>query len=74
MKTEDEDSHEMRTEDERVVEKERKKEKTAKKEKKKKKDVGPMHFTASSEPRAVEIIGDLDPVIFQEVRLISSPC
>jgi len=68
VKTEDEDSHEMRTEDERVVEKERKKEKTAKKEKKKKKDVGPMHFTASSEPRAVEIIGDLDPVIFQECK------
>ena len=71
VKTEDEDSHGVRTEDERVVEKERKKEKSAKKEKKKKKDVGPMHFTASSEPRAVEIIGDLDPVIFQEVRLIS---
>ena len=70
VKTEDEDSHEMRTEDERIVEKERKKEKSAaKKEKKKKKDVGPMHFTASSEPRAVEMIGDLDPVIFQEVNL-----
>lgn len=70
VKTEDEDSHmEARTEDERlsVDVKERKKD-VAKKEKKvKKKDAGPMHFTANSVPRAVEIIGDLDPAIFNEV-------
>lgn len=72
VKTEDEDSHmEARTEDERlsVDVKERKKENAAKKDKKvKKKDAGPMHFTANSVPRAVEIIGDLDPAIFNEVR------
>lgn len=71
VKTEDEDSHmEARTEDERVSVdvKERKKESAAKKDKKvKKKDAGPMHFTANSVPRAVEIIGDLDPAIFNEV-------
>lgn len=71
VKTEDEDSHiEARTEDERapVEVKERKKEASVKKEKKaKKKDAGPMHFTANSVPRAVEIIGDLDPAIFNEV-------
>ena len=74
VKTEDEDSHmEARTEDERVPldAKERKKEPNVKKEKKaKKKDAGPMHFTANSVPRAVEIIGDLDPAVFNEVRFL----
>ena len=41
-----------------------------KKEKRKKKDSRPMHFTANSEPRAVDIIGDLDPAIFNEVCYI----
>ena len=71
VKTEDEDSHmEARTEDERlsVDVKERKKDVPVKKDKKaKKKDAGPMHFTANSVPRAVEIIGELDPAIFNEV-------
>lgn len=41
--------------------------KSKKKEKKKKKNEGPMHFTANSEPRALDVIGDLEPVIFNEV-------
>ena len=69
VKTEDEDSHDVRTEDEKLVDKERKKEKSDSK-KKKKKDTGPMHFTANSEPRAVDIIGDLDPAIFNEVGYV----
>ncbi|CAG2068565.1 unnamed protein product, partial [Timema podura] len=51
-------------------EKEKKKPKREKKEpkKKSKKQMGPMHFTANSEPRALEIIGDLDPSIFNECK------
>ncbi|XP_069683280.1 chromodomain-helicase-DNA-binding protein 1 isoform X2 [Periplaneta americana] len=49
--------------------KEKKKSKKEKKEsKKKKKPTGPMHFTANSEPRALEIIGDLEPSIFNECK------
>lgn len=49
--------------------KEKKKLKKEKKEsRKKKKPTGPMHFTANSEPRALEIIGDLEPSIFNEVQ------
>lgn len=48
--------------------KEKKKLKKEKKEsRKKKKPTGPMHFTANSEPRALEIIGDLEPSVFNEV-------
>lgn len=32
-----------------------------------KKPVGPMHFTANNEPRALEVLGDLDPSVFEEV-------
>ena len=72
VKTEDEDSHlDSRTEDERLAAAHLvDARKLAKKEKRaKKKDGGPMHFTANSVPRAVEIIGDLDPAIFNEVFL-----
>ncbi|XP_021925185.1 chromodomain-helicase-DNA-binding protein 1 isoform X3 [Zootermopsis nevadensis] len=49
--------------------KEKKKLKKEKKEsRKKKKPTGPMHFTANSEPRALEIIGDLEPSIFNECK------
>lgn len=71
VKTEDEDSHvDGRTDEERLND--AKDRKAARKEKKanRKKDVGPMHFTANSVPRAVEIIGDLDPATFNEVRLV----
>lgn len=29
-----------------------------------------MHFTANNEPRALDVLGDLDPSIFNEVILI----
>lgn len=34
----------------------------------KKKPVGPMHFTANNEPRALEVLGDLDPSVFEECK------
>lgn len=56
---------------------EKKKDKKAKKEKKDNKKVkknkqsaGPMHFTANNEPRAVDVIGELDPPVFDEVNII----
>lgn len=56
---------------------EKKKDKKAKKEKKdnkkakkNKQAAGPMHFTANNEPRAVDVIGELDPPIFDEVNII----
>ncbi|XP_066591256.1 chromodomain-helicase-DNA-binding protein 1 isoform X2 [Prorops nasuta] len=54
---------------------EKKKEKRVKKEKKESKKVkknkqaaGPMHFTANNEPRALDVLGDLDPSIFNECK------
>ncbi|XP_063395303.1 chromodomain-helicase-DNA-binding protein 1 isoform X1 [Cydia fagiglandana] len=29
---------------------------------------GPMHFTANHEPRALEVLGDLDPAVFEECK------
>lgn len=64
---------------------EKKKEKKPKKEKKevdgkekkekepkpkKKKLQGPMHFTANNKPRAVDVLGDLDPSVFDEVSIL----
>ncbi|XP_066991707.2 chromodomain-helicase-DNA-binding protein 1 isoform X2 [Anabrus simplex] len=50
--------------------KKKKKQREEKKDtkKKKKQTTGPMHFTANSEPRALEIIGDLDPAVFNECK------
>lgn len=45
----------------------KKEKKKAKKEKKKRPEAGPMHFTANNEPRALDVLGDLDPSIFNEV-------
>lgn len=28
-----------------------------------------MHFTANNEPRALDVLGDLDPSIFNEVNI-----
>ncbi|XP_055385541.1 chromodomain-helicase-DNA-binding protein 1 [Condylostylus longicornis] len=36
--------------------------------KQKKKENKPMHFTANNEPRALEVLGDLDPSIFNECK------
>ncbi|KAL1463282.1 hypothetical protein WDU94_015047 [Cyamophila willieti] len=45
-----------------------KKKQKAKETRKKKKQEGPMHFTANSEPRALNILGDLDPSVFNECK------
>lgn len=74
-KKEEEVSVKKETKDEpEVVTEEKKKEKSAKKEKKEskkskkaKQPAGPMHFTANNEPRALDVLGDLDPSIFNEV-------
>ncbi|CAD1468457.1 unnamed protein product, partial [Heterotrigona itama] len=65
---------EIKEEIEEIVE-EKKKEKKTKKEKKENKKVkkakqaaGPMHFTANNEPRALDVLGDLDPSIFNECK------
>jgi chromodomain-helicase-DNA-binding protein 1 len=50
------------------VEKKKKKDKEAKKSKKKQEANKPMHFTANNEPRALDILGDLDPNIFNECK------
>ncbi|XP_060536902.1 chromodomain-helicase-DNA-binding protein 1 [Cylas formicarius] len=43
--------------------------KEKKKDKKKdKKSAGPMHFTANNEPRALGVLGDLEPAIFDECK------
>lgn len=44
-----------------------KKNKDSKKNKKKTSD-GPMHFTANNEPRALDVLGDLDPTVFNECK------
>lgn len=46
----------------------RKEKKEKKKVKKEKKTAGPMHFTANNEPKAINVIGDLDPAIFNECK------
>lgn len=50
------------------VEKKKKKDKDSKKSKKKQESNKPMHFTANSEPRALDVLGDLDPNIFNECK------
>ncbi|XP_070171806.1 chromodomain-helicase-DNA-binding protein 1 isoform X3 [Polyergus mexicanus] len=46
----------------------KKEKKENKKAKKNKQAAGPMHFTANNEPRAVDVIGELDPPIFDECK------
>lgn len=31
-----------------------------------------MHFTANNEPRALEVLGDLDPSVFEEVYILTA--
>lgn len=76
IKKEDEIKKEIKEEVEDLPE-EKKKEKKTKKEKKEnkkakknKQPVGPMHFTANNEPRAIDILGGLDPSVFNEVNII----
>jgi len=44
------------------------KESSKESKKQKKKENKPMHFTANNEPRALEVLGDLDPNIFNECK------
>ena len=53
--------------DDKKKDKKIKKEKKEGKKNKKIKQSGPMHFTANNEPRALDVLGDLDPSIFNEV-------
>lgn len=46
----------------------KKEKKEKKKSKKDKKVAGPMHFTANNEPKAINVLGDLDPAIFNECK------
>ena len=59
--------------DSKLDENDEDKRKSKKKEsqrKKKKNESGPMHFTANSEPRALDVLGDLEPSIFNEVSIL----
>lgn len=38
------------------------------KKNKRKTSEGPMHFTANNEPRALNVLGDLDPTVFNECK------
>ncbi|CAH0562488.1 unnamed protein product [Brassicogethes aeneus] len=61
--------HEHRDEKEQQEHRVLQEKKEKKKEKKeKKKAAGPMHFTANNEPRALNVLGDLDPAIFNECK------
>ncbi|XP_049815552.1 chromodomain-helicase-DNA-binding protein 1 [Schistocerca nitens] len=70
------ENHEVRSEEEekekeetpKEEKKDVKKKREKKQVKKNKKETGPMHFTANSEPRALDVIGDLDPAIFNECK------
>lgn len=70
------ENHEAKSEEEerekeeppKEEKKEVKKKREKKQVKKNKKETGPMHFTANSEPRALDVIGDLDPAIFNECK------
>ncbi|KAF6216793.1 hypothetical protein GE061_001143 [Apolygus lucorum] len=69
LHTEDSSSNHIKEEKKKDEDLENEKQrKNKKKEKKKKKNEGPMHFTANSEPRALDVIGDLEPSIFNECK------
>lgn len=71
MKPEDISTHDETSNDKTIKEKKRSKkdgkDRNNSKTKGRKKPVGPMHFTANNEPRALEVLGDLDPSVFEEV-------
>ncbi|XP_076276684.1 chromodomain-helicase-DNA-binding protein 1 isoform X4 [Lasioglossum baleicum] len=54
--------------EEKKKDKKTKKEKKENKKAKKTKQAGPMHFTANNEPRALDVLGDLHPNIFNECK------
>lgn len=40
------------------------------KKKSRENSAGPMHFTANCEPRALDVLGDLEPAVFNEVLFL----
>lgn len=69
-KTEDDGKHSVLQEETNGIEKKKKKDKDKESKKKTKKQEAnkPMHFTANNEPRALDVLGDLDPNIFNECK------
>lgn len=67
ISTHDETSNDKIVKDKKRTKKEGKERTKGEKTKGRKKPAGPMHFTANNEPRALEVLGDLDPSVFEEV-------
>lgn len=67
VKKEIKEEPEETSEEKKKEKKVKKDKKENKKTKKNKQTAGPMHFTANNEPRALDVLGDLDPSIFNEV-------
>lgn len=68
--THDETSNDRKEKDKKRARKEGKDRPKNDKVRGRKKPAGPMHFTANNEPRALEVLGDLDPSVFEEVSVI----
>ncbi|KAI5640605.1 hypothetical protein NE865_07150 [Phthorimaea operculella] len=66
ISTHDETSNDRKEKDKKRTKKEGKD--RTKGGKGRKKPAGPMHFTANNEPRALEVLGDLDPSVFEECK------
>lgn len=77
IKSEGEDEKDDKKKEKKIKKEKKETEMKDRKEKelktKKKKVQGPMHFTANNKPRAVEVLGDLDPTVFDEVSALL-PC
>lgn len=69
--THDETSNDKKDRDKKRMRKDGKDRNKVEKVKGRKKPVGPMHFTANNEPRALDVLGDLDPSVFEEVNKFS---
>lgn len=70
ISTHDETSNDRKEKDKKRTKKEGKDRTKGEKVKGRKKPAGPMHFTANNEPRALEVLGDLHPSVFEEVILL----
>ncbi|KOB74709.1 Chromodomain-helicase-DNA-binding protein 1, partial [Operophtera brumata] len=68
ISTHDETSNDKTVKDKKRTKKEGKDRSKGEKTKGRKKPAGPMHFTANNEPRALEVLGDLDPSVFEECK------
>ncbi|XP_046601523.1 chromodomain-helicase-DNA-binding protein 1 isoform X1 [Neodiprion lecontei] len=67
-KKEPKEEGEVTSDDKKKDKKLKKEKKESRRGKKNKQPVGPMHFTANNEPRALDVLGDLDPSIFNECK------